>query len=411
MKNILVYGLAGWEPEKEARVVLNAIRNLGYRSIFLCDKPNEVMKLADYAEVNPLWSYDLLKKIATQQKIDLAILIVDFASSLVGRLNRELDLPGPTDHQYALVSDKLQWSKIAIQNGLSMPKELLITKIDDFENWDSTNTIIVKPTKSTGNVSNEYFGYKYYDSLQDFKKELVLKNDLDRFFHINTHGTIFGKYIVQERLDYKLWGNLGLTIVGKELTVNEMHDRFFHAFPYQTHQYASLGPITLTGSQNRHAEKVCDILVNKVGFKNTGLNIDIIETIDKKLFTVDINVRFGSTWSTFLPLRKINYFEQAINGFLGLSCDLPKTKGFYLRHKIDFQPGVIESVTWPKNLNPFVQLQGMEFCLPGTVVAQTTGRHTWPLEALITADSEAHCWQLYNEVKDNIKVSYQKIKN
>ena len=57
MKNILVYGLAGWEPEKEARVVLNAIRNLGYRSIFLCDKPNEVMKLADYAEVNPLWDF------------------------------------------------------------------------------------------------------------------------------------------------------------------------------------------------------------------------------------------------------------------------------------------------------------------------------------------------------------------
>lgn len=411
MKTVLVYGLAGWEPEKEARVVLSAIRNLTYRSVFICDKPNDTMKFADRAEVNADWSYNFLKKVALEEKIDLAILIVDFASPLIGRLNRELQLPGPTDEHYAAVSDKLQWSRLARECGLKMPKEILITSPADFdqgsEQWASNQPIIVKPTKSTGNVSHESFGYKYYTSLQEFRSELESKGELQRFCEINQRGSLLGKYLVQERLEYKLWGNLGLTLIGNTLRINEMHDRYFHPFPYQTHQYASMGPVGMSEIQKAQALKVCNILTEKVGFKNTGLNIDIIETPSGELFTIDINVRFGSTWSTFLPLRKINYFEQAIQGFLGLAYELPEIKGAYLRHKVDFPPGVLSSVQWPKTLDPRVRLEGQEHCQPGLVIAATTGRHTWPVEALITADTLAECWQLYEDLKKNIQVRYQ----
>lgn len=406
MKKILVYGLAGWEPEKEARVVLNAIRNLGYHSIFFCDKPNETMKLADRAEINPTWDYAFLKKVAVEEKIDLALLIVDFASPLLGRLNRELNLPGPTDEHYAAVSDKLEWSKIARRHGLLMPQEILITEASDFEKWTSAKPIIVKPTKSTGNVSREKFGYRYFNSLSEFRLQLEAQGDLERFYQINRDGSALGKYLVQERLEYRLWGNLGLTVVGRDFVLNEMHDRFFHPYPYQTHQYASLGPVPMTAAQKAHALKVCDVL-HSVGFQNTGLNIDLIETPSGQIFTVDINVRFGSTWSTFLPLRKIHYFEQAIQAFLGLPYELPELTGTYLRHKVDFPPGIIDSIRWPSTLDPRVHLEGTEFCKPGTTMAAMTGRHTWPLEALITADNHEECWQIYNNLKASIQISYR----
>lgn len=407
MKCILIYGIAGWEPEKEARVVIDAVRNLGYRSIFICDKVNETMKLADRSVVNSDWNYDFLKKIAVEENIDLAILIVDFASPLVGRLNRELSLPGPTDVQYAAVSDKLEWSKLARQCNLKMPEELLITEVSDFSNWTSDKPIIVKPTKSTGNVSNEKFGYQYYSSIETFKNELESRGDLTRFCELNKRGSIFGKYIIQEKLDYSLWGNLGLSFVNTTLTINEMHDRFFHPYPFQTHQIGSIGPIKMSEKQQSHAIKVCEILKDKVGFKNTGINIDLIETPQGELYTIDINVRFGSTWSTFLPLRKIKYFEEVIQGFLGLPFRFPEAKGSYLRHKINIAPGIIESVQWPIHLDPRIKLEGIEHCKPGLVVAATTGRHNWPVEALITADTQVECWELYHNLIQDIKVTYQ----
>lgn len=406
MKNILIYGIAGWEPEKEARVVINAVRNLGYRSIFVCDKENETMKLADRPVINSDWNYDFLKKIAVEEKIDLAILIVDFASPLVGRLNRELSLPGPTDVQYAAVSDKLEWSKLARKCNLKMPEELLATEASDFKKWTSDKPIIVKPTKSTGNVSNEKFGYQYYSSVETFQKELEAKGELKRFCDLNKRGSIFGKYLIQERLDYRLWGNLGLTFVDGVLTINEMHDRFFYPYPHQTYQIGSIGPVNMSEKQQAHARKVCEILQENVGFKNTGLNIDIIETPEGELYTVDINVRFGSTWSTFLPLRKIAYFEEVIQGFLGLPFHLPETKGYYLRHKVNIAPGILESVQWPKSLDPRVKLEGIEHCKPGLVVGSTTGRHNWPVETLITAETKEECWQLYNNLIEETKVTY-----
>ena len=406
---ILVYGIAGWEPEKEARVVLNAIRRIGGRSIFFCDRENATCQFADRAVANPAWSYELLQRVAREEAIDLAILIVDFASPLVGRLNRELGLPGPTDAQYDSVSNKSKWSALAREAGLKMPGEILITEREQFRAQGFDQPIIVKPTKSTGNVSPERFGYRYFDSLADFEVFLARENLLERFLKINREGGPLGRYLVQERLDYVMWGNLGLTLIGADLKVNEMHDRRFHPYPHQTHQYASIGPVPLTSAQERHAERVIEVLRDRVGFRNTGLNIDLIETPSGEIFTTDINVRFGSTWSTFLPLRGIAYFEEAIRGFLGQRYRLPDMRGAYLRHKLGFAPGVIESVEWPEHLphGVFVDDASRLFMRPGTTVPAMTGRHTWPVEALVVAESADECWRRFEELQRDLRVVYR----
>lgn len=185
MKRILVYGIAGWEPENEARVVLEAIRKLGYRSIFFSDRENPTMQLADRAVVNSDWSYDRLLQVAKEESIDLALLIVDFASPLVGRLNRELALPGPTDHQYDQVSDKNNWSKLARSQGVEMPPESLITTREQFKDWKHDGPVFVKPTKSTGNVSREPFGYRYFDTIKVFEDYLETNGLMTRFLQIN----------------------------------------------------------------------------------------------------------------------------------------------------------------------------------------------------------------------------------
>lgn len=192
--------------------------------------------------------------------------------------------------------------------------------------------------------------------------------------------------------------------MGGRLIFNETHDRLFHAYPNQTHQYESHGPVKLSPAQEAHAVKVASILSDTVGFKNTGLNIDLIETLSGAIFTIDINVRFGSTWTTFLPLRGSDYMCEAIKGFLGLEHRLPTLHGAFLRRKLDFPSGTIREIEWPAKTDSRLKLVGQEFVRPGREVPSATGRHTWPVEILVSAESLEECDRIAADFKSEIRV-------
>lgn len=406
MKTILIYSLPRWESSGETVNLLAAIKKLGYRSVLFSDRETSEMLLADRAEVNAAWSYDFLLEVAQEEKVDLALLAIDFASPLIGRLNRELGLPGPSDSAYHSLSDKLEWSLLAKKNNIGMPQEWLVTDESQFLSANSDRPVIIKPTKSTGVVSDRTYGYKYFDSIEHFYFYLRENDLLDDFLQINQKSSRFGKYIIQEKLDYVFWGNLGITIIGDNVYFNEIHQRFFHAFPNQTFQCSSSGPMKLEDRYRAHAEKIVDV-VRSLGFKNSGLNIDIIETPDGQLYTIDVNVRFGSTWTSLLSLRKSTYMAEAIQGFLGLPYHLPDMTGAYLRRKLELKPGKIAAIRVPEIFAEGVKLIGKNHLRPGTVVPEVTGRHTWPVEFLISADSHDQCESLFNEAKNRIECTYE----
>lgn len=408
-KTILLYGIAGWEPEKEARAILLAIRKLGWRSVFVCDRQNPACDLADRTVLNPLWRYDLLKQTAEVERCDYAFLLTDFATPLVGKLNRELSLPGPNDHQYAQANDKLNWATLARSEGLDTLREKVPLSWADLQDplWDFP--LIVKPSKSTGAVSNRPYGYRFFANLSAFRHYLEKENLVDEFLTSNQRGGYFGKFFLQEQVNHETWGHQGITIIDGKVTFNELHHRYLEPYPWQTLQYASIGPMPLTLPQRLHAEKVTRILTEKIGFNQTGISFDIIESRSGKIYTGDVNTRFGSTFTTFMPMRGYDYLCEALKGFVGQSHTLAPSPVAYLRHKIPTEPGKILEAKWPENLPENIRIEGKDAFKPGLIVPEKTGRLNWSAEALIVGESTSACLQLYkNEVLQKTKITYER---
>lgn len=406
MKTVLIYGLAGVEPDKESAVCLDAVRRLGYRSVFVADRATSAMTRADVNVVNPSWDYEVLRDAAFEHRVDLALLMTDFASPLVGRLNDEMSLPGPSYEQYDLISNKRSWSRLAREAGLSMPREAVLTSIEELTDSNSWETpFIVKPTKSTANVSDRQYGYRIFSNLKAFRDHLERNGGLEDFLRINRTGGPLGKYMFQEQIRELSWNNSLCTFVSGKAHFHEMNTAFFLPLPHNLQTIGTGGPLPIGVDQQRQIDRVISLLETRVKIRNSAINFDVVTAHDGTVYTLDVNPRSSGTWAIMSPFRGDDYFESLIENFLGRSKSFEISLPAYLRRTITLPAGTIKSISFPPRPDG-VTLLGLECCQPGAIVPPDVGRNGWPLEAIIVRKTLQECLDTYESFHRGIKIEY-----
>ncbi len=404
LPSILIYGLAGDEFSRELPSILTEIKSHGWRVILITNRHFPGSEMPDRTIINSDWTYDLLKKISMEEGISACILMTDFASPLVGQLNEELNLPGPSRKALHACNDKVLWTDICKNAGVSTVPQKVLTQISDFldEEWKNKK-LFVKPSKSTSNLSDLSCGYSFFSGSEDLLGYLERTNELEMFINVNNHGGRLGRYLVQEAVErHKFWGSVNVTFLKDTWIIHEINNCLYHPEPHQNLCYSTYGPdLTVPIKYREYAEKICQLMYEQ-GFHSSPACFDLLETENGELCSLDINVRPSGTWNTLLPFRGISYYSAWIDWLLTGENKLTINDRPFLRHTLQLKANMstdFSSFKWPID----VEVRGLDLIGKTCEVPEYCARTNFPVEAIIVRDTIQECFDAYRSIESSLE--------
>lgn len=393
----------------KARKLLKALKSLEIESTVISDNPQWTKEFADHVIITPNWNnFETLKDIIAPFKKEIIYVGTgnDWGVPTVGRLNDYLGLPGYGYEAAHEAIDKIAMLKRCREEGIDTYNFAVPMSERDLRNLHFKGPVFVKPSHSTGSVSDKEWGYRVFDGAKDFYHFLVANDFLDEFLAIqNSTDYQHGRFFVADFLDNSNMPDLYFNIA------NSTVQRWFSTKaevgpnPYDFKPVKTWGPIEFSEAIEAKINPALEVF-SKIGFNNTFANLQFI-WLDNQLFPLDLNGRISNIWTHIQHLICPNFFEDSLRSFMGEKVEFRLSHEAFLRKPYQLKPGRIKSIKFPDFDSSRIETVFIDKLQPGMEIPpQMNSVGTHP-QIFCVGTSFDSCEKEIDSIIDNTEVIYE----
>lgn len=297
------------------------------------NKDTYVKGLADYSHDVSVYDEDAVVELVKKERYDGIITAFNEGlGPVVRRVGEKLDMPVPfTVEQLKMSTNKKYFKHTCVKYGVPVPKEFVVSSLDDIRSADIEYPVIIKPVDNASSIgvtpcfTPEELEEGYSKAIQKSKSKDVIVEQYLPYDEINL------TYIAQD-------GDIQLAAI---------HDRYFN-----TAQKSATKAPDLYIYPSRYTtlilDKYNDLIVNMlkgIGVKNGSLFIQAI-VHDGRLYCYEAGMRLNGckTYQILEYENDYNTFEHLMNfaltGSMGDRCRFdPRFKRWYATLNVLGEPG------------------------------------------------------------------------
>lgn len=322
-KTVLFYNLASPDSDRKGLPFIHAAKRLGLKTLVAAHSADTQMLCGDINEVVPYTDFTRLKELVSAHRVDFVMTVNSRLTPLIAELNKNCSISNFTPMAAKVLSHKDLCSEVIGTCGLQAPRHWLIQKESDWSSVPEDLPIILKPTFSTGAIDTVRF-----NSTADFYKKISAEGlwctglnrniRIEDFYSINTRGEYFGRFILQEHINYVRQVGMEVLIVKGDLHL--VHGaEILTSEPDRIKAYAHLGPVEIPEA----VLKAFKNLVAKLNLSNCNMTPDFLVDEVGRWFLIDANLNIGGEGLIdAIQERGLNYPEESLKAFLGMPYSL-----------------------------------------------------------------------------------------
>lgn len=348
MKKILLLGGSAQQV-----VAIKTAKELGYYTV-LCDylPDNPGQYVADKFYLASTTDKNLILKIAKQENIDGIISYVsDPAAPTASYIARELNLLGNSLSCVDTLCNKGKFRNFLEQNGFNTPHSLTFNQGVSVDTDALSNLrfpLIIKPVDSSGSK-----GVTVLDSSQGLTQAISYASEYSR------SKTIIVEEFVQKKHPYLIGGDIFVKD-GKVVLwglMNCHRDENCNSLIPVGKSY----PLCLDDADIDLVKQTLQSLVDKVGFINGEMNVELVIDKSDRVWPLDIGPRAGGNMIPDMlsdifgiDLVKAN-IESAMNSDFSLDGEFSGDNCYFATHNLhSIKKGVFDSVTFSPELEKYI---------------------------------------------------------
>ena len=322
-KTVMFYNLASADSDRKGLPFILAAKKLGLKTIVATHSSDTNMLCGDVNEIVPFTDFARLQELIRDNAVNFLMTVNSRLTPLVAELSKDCTIFNFSPFAATTLNYKDRCAEFIRTCGLPAPRHWLVRSLDDWGLLPQDVPLILKPTFSTGAIDTIRFesGAAFKDTIskQGLWCTALNRNiTLDDFYSVNTKGEYFGRFILQEHINY-------VRQVGMEVLIVNGIFHLVHGAeiltlaPDHIKAYAHLGPVeipdfVLTPFKN---------MVAKLSLQNCHMTPDFLIDKNGKWFLIDANLNIGGEGLIdAIRARDLNYPEESLKAFFGLPYSL-----------------------------------------------------------------------------------------
>lgn len=341
MKKIMLLG-----GSSQQVIAIETAKRLGYKTVlcdFLCDNPGKT--LADEFYLVSTTDKEEVLKVAIKEKVDGIISYAsDPAAPTAAYVAENLRLPGNPYKAIDVLCNKDKFRKFLEENNFYTPKFLdCSNKKEALNRADSlTYPLIVKPVDSSGSK-----GITVVETKSDLEKAI------DFAFTFSDKKRIIIEEFVEKKHPYLIGGDI--FVIDGNISVwglmNCHRDNRVNNLVPIGKSY----PLLLDESDVLHIKRTLNDLVQKLGFMNGGMNIELVLDKNNHVILIDIGPRSGGNMIPQLmgDIFNVDIVDASIKTAMGEKVVLENitSESFYATYNLhSCESGILREIQFSNEL-------------------------------------------------------------
>lgn len=347
MKKILLLGGSAQQV-----VAIHEAKKLGYYTIlcdFLTDNPGQYV--ADKFYLESTTDKERILEIAQKEQIDGVLAYAsDPAAPTAAYVAEELNLLGNPYKSTEILCNKDQFRTFLLEHDFHTPKAKGYSSIEgakaDLEGDMYQLPVIVKPVDSSGSKGASVlydiaqvesyleFGFAYSRSHRIIVEEFIVKN----------HKYLIGGDVFVIDGKIALWGLLNCHRDSKVNTLVPIGKSY---------------PLQIDKEQEKRVKETLQSLVTKLGFRNGGMNVELMIDCNGNVFPIDVGPRSGGNMIPDLlgyifNINLVKMLVQVAMGELEIQKEIT-SQGFWATHNLHSDKnGIFKEINFSEEIEKFI---------------------------------------------------------
>jgi biotin carboxylase len=332
-QTILFYNLANADSDRKGLPFIRAAREMGLKVIVICHTSDTKMLCGDINDVVPIENPERIRELILKHGVDFAMTVNSRLTPIVAGASQGCSISNYSKESAIVLNSKDLCAEVIQSAGLQAPRHWIIKSEADWKDIPAGLPLILKPTFSTGAIDTVRFS-----SAEDFKNKieaggmwcegLKRKITLDDFYKLNSRGTYFGRFLLQEHIPYRKQIGMELLIVGGKLHLVHSAE-ILTAPPELICAYAHVGPVPIPSAVLNLVLDKMQNLVTKLQLKNCHLTPDFLIDEKNEWYLIDANLNMGGEGlADAVAARGLNYPLESLKAFVGQPFSLETNQNF-----------------------------------------------------------------------------------